>query len=85
MANPAWKTAEDIAEGYVTLNPVVLKKLEKHELDQLVQELAKVLRDVRVQVVPPDDSEKAQAKSRKMLRISQAQVVLQGYRSRMGR
>ena len=35
MATPAWKMAADISEGYVTLNPVSLKKYEKHEVDAL--------------------------------------------------
>jgi hypothetical protein len=85
MAAPAWKVAADVAEGYVTLNPVVLKKYEKHEVDALVKELEKLMRDTRSQVVPQDDSEASAARSRRLLRLSQANVVLQGWRMRMSK
>jgi hypothetical protein len=83
MATPAWKVAADLSEGYVTLNPVTLKKYEKHEVDALAKELEKLIRDTRSQIVPKDDSEASQAKSRKLLRLSQATVVLNSWRTRM--
>ena len=75
--------AADLSEGYVTLNPVTLKKYEKHEIDALAKELEKVVRDTRSQVVPQDDAEASQARNRKLLRLSQANVVLQSWRARM--
>ena len=83
MANPAWKVASDVAEGYVSLNPVVLKKYEKHEVDALLKELEKLTRDTRSQNVPQDDAEASATRSRKLLRLSQANVVLQSWRMRM--
>ena len=85
MANPAWKVATDIAEGYVMLNPPFLKKYERHEVDALSKEMEKLARDLRGLVVAPDDSEGVQAKNRKLLRLSQAAVVLQNWRVRMGK
>ena len=85
MPNPAWKTAEDVAEGYFTLNVVSLKKFQPHELDQLQRELERVMRDTRSTIVPENDSDKAQSKNRRLLRLSQATTVLNSYRSRMGR
>lgn len=83
MANPAWKVAADVAEGYVTLNPVVLKKYERHEVEALLKELEKLMRDTRAQVVPQDDAEASATRSRRLLRLSQATVVLQSWRTRM--
>lgn len=83
MANPAWKVASDVAEGYVSLNPVVLKKYEKHEVEALLKELEKLTRDTRSQVVPQDDAEATATRSRRLLRLSQANVVLQSWRTRM--
>jgi hypothetical protein len=83
MANPAWKVAADVAEGYVSLNPVVLKKYEKHEVDALIKELEKLTRDTRAQAVPADDAEASATRSRRLLRLSQANVVLQAWRVRM--
>jgi hypothetical protein len=85
VANPAWKTASELAEGYLSLNPVVLKKYEKHELDALQKEIEKLARDTRSGLVPQDDAEAAQAKNRKLVRLSQATLVLQSWRSRMGK
>jgi hypothetical protein len=85
MANPAWKVAADVAEGYVALNPVVLKKYEKHEVDALLKELEKITRDTRSQVVPQDDAEASASRSRRLMRLSQANVVLQSWRARMSK
>jgi hypothetical protein len=83
MANPAWKVAVDVAEGYVSLNPVVLKKYERHEVEALLKELEKLSRDTRSQIVPPDDAEASAIRSRRLLRLSQANVVLQSWKMRM--
>jgi len=85
MATPAWKVAADLSEGYVTLNPVTLKKYERHEVDALAKELEKLARDLRSQAVPQDDAEASQTRNRKLLRLSQATVVLQNWRMRMGK
>jgi len=83
MATPAWKMAADLSEGYATLNPVSLKKYERHEVDALAKEIEKLVRDTRSQVVPQDDADASQARNRKLLRLSQATVVLNAWRIRM--
>ena len=85
MANPAWKVAADLAEGYMTLSPPVLKKYERHEVDSLMKEIEKLTREVRSLVVPTDDADANQARNRKLLRLSQANVVLQNWKMRMGK
>ena len=75
--------AADLSEGYVTLNPVSLKKYERHEVDALAKELEKLMRDLRAQIVPQDDAEASQTKNRKLLRLSQATFVLNNWRIRM--
>jgi hypothetical protein len=85
VAAPAWKSASEIAEGYLVLNAATLKRLLPAELASLQQELEKATRETRSLAVPPDDAEGAQKKSRRLLRLSQAVVVLQSYRSRGGR
>ncbi len=85
MAAPAWKSASEIADGYLVLNQVTLKRLLPAELTSLQQELEKATRETRTLVVAADDVEGAQKRSRRLLRISQAVVVLQSYRSRMGK
>ena len=83
MATPPWKAASDLADGYMLLNPVTLRKYERHEVDGLLQEIEKLARDLRGQVVPQDQTDAIQQKNRKLLRLSQAAVVLQNWKSRM--
>jgi len=80
---PAWKTASELAEGYLVLNPATLRRFEGVDLDAIQRELEKLTRETRSALVATDDSDAAQAKSRKLLRLSQATVVLVNYRSRM--
>ena len=83
--NPAWKVASEIADGYSSLNQTFLKKYEKPDLDALVREIEKLSRETRATLVPDNDTKAAQTKNQKLLRLQQATVVVQGYRSRMGR
>jgi hypothetical protein len=85
VAAPAWKSASEIADGYLVLNQATLKRLLPAELTALQQELEKATRETRSAVVATDDVEASQKRSRRLLRISQATVVLQSYRSRMGK
>lgn len=82
MAAPAWKTASDVTEGFLTLNTVMLKKYEAHELVALQAELDRSAREIRGTVIPPDDADANQKRNRKLLRISQALTVIQAYRIR---
>lgn len=85
MAAPAWKAAGELAEGYLTLNPVSLKKYESHELDTLQKEIEKLSRDLRGQAVSQEDTEAIQSKNRKLLRLSQATSVIHAWRVKMRR
>ncbi len=82
MAAPAWKTAADLTEGFLSLNSVMLKKFEAHELVALQAELEKAAREARSTIVPQDDVDASQKKNRKLLRISQALTVIQAFRIR---
>ncbi len=82
MATPAWKTAADLTEGYLTLNSVMLRKYEMHELVALQAELDRAAREIRGTIVPQDDVDGAQKRNRKLLRISQALTVIQASRTR---
>lgn len=80
MATPAWKVAADVTEGYLTLNSVMLRKYETHELVAVQSELDRSAREIRGTVVAPDDLEGTQKRNRKLMRISQALTVIQAYR-----
>jgi len=85
MAAPAWKTAQELADGYLSLNLANLKRYQASELEALQREIDKVTREARAEIVPENDSDAAQAKNRKLLRLNQATVVLQSFRSKMSR
>lgn len=80
MATPAWKVASDVTEGFLTLNSVMLKKYEAHELVALQAELDRSAREIRGTIVAQDDLDGSQKRNRKLLRISQALTVIQAYR-----
>ena len=66
----------------MTLNSVMLKKFEAHELVSLQAELDRASRETRSTVVPQDDVDASQKRNRKLLRISQALTVIQAFRIR---
>jgi hypothetical protein len=80
MATPAWKIASDVTEGFLTLNSVMLRKYETHELVALQAELDRSAREIRGTIVAQDDLEGSQKRNRKLLRISQALTVIQAFR-----
>ena len=69
--------ANQIAEGYQSVNAMSLKRLNKGELGQLKFELQKVLQELRGSQPPVDDTQAVQAKNRKIGRINSAMQVLQ--------
>jgi hypothetical protein len=82
MAAPAWKVASDITEGYLTLNSVMLRKYEAHELVAVQTELDRAARELRGTIIPQDDADASQKRNRKLLRISQAITIIQAFRIR---
>ena len=66
----------------MTINSVMLKKFEAHELVALQAELERSARETRGTIVPQDDADASQKKNRRLLRISQSLTVLQAFRIR---
>lgn len=68
--------ARDVSEGYILLNPVIMRKMTVPELQQLRFELDKVIRETRSSQPPQDDTMAQQQRNRKILRIQQAMLVI---------
>lgn len=68
--------ARDVSEGYILLNPVIMRKMTIPELQQLRFELDKVIRETRSTQPPQDDTMAQQQRNRKILRIQQAMLVI---------
>lgn len=68
--------ARQIMEGYTLVNAVMLKRLTTQELDTLLFEMEKLLRDTRGEIVDLTDLEAIQKKNRKVSRLQNSVRVL---------
>ncbi len=72
----AYSMSREIAEGFVLLNTHSLKKFTVTELKQLGFELDRVQKELRADLVDPNDSMAIQKRGRKLGRISQALLII---------
>lgn len=85
VGGSAYNMVRDIAEGFILLSPVSLKKFESGDLGILLMELEKLSREVRGLNPPQEEVLEIQKKNRKLQRIAQAQMVVQSFRMKMKR
>ena len=71
--------AKDVAEGYFTLTPPILRKFTPPELKTINQNLNIVLRETRGEPVETGDVETIRRKSLRIQRLNQALLVLANY------
>lgn len=76
IGGSAYGMANQIAEGYLLLNPLNLKKLSRGELNQLQFELQKVMTEVRGSQPPLEDVQAQQVRNRKISRLNSALTVI---------
>jgi len=72
MGGSAPAMANQIAEGYTLLTAVQLKRLTDPEMDLLLFELEKILRDARGEQVALEDIPALQVRNRKLSRLQNA-------------
>ncbi len=86
MGGSAPAMATQIAEGYTLLTAVQLKRLTDVEMDLLLFELEKILRDARGEQVDLEDIPALQVRNRKLSRIQNAviQINMAAQRRRRG-
>jgi hypothetical protein len=72
MGGSAPAMANQISEGYTLLTAVQLKRLTDPEMDLLLFELEKILRDARGEQVDLEDIPALQVRNRKLSRIQNA-------------
>ncbi|MGK2905089.1 MAG: hypothetical protein ACSLFH_01920 [Desulfuromonadales bacterium] len=73
------KMAQDIADGFVSLSPPVLKRYTPADLKVILVNMGMVQREVRALQMPQNDSVQLQAKNTRLTRLNQAEVVLRSY------
>lgn len=76
MGGSAPAMASQVAEGFILLSANTLRGFTPAELGLLRAEMDKLLRDARAIVPPADDALAAQARNRKIARISSAVQVV---------
>jgi hypothetical protein len=78
----AYAMARDVAEGYLLVTERVFKTMSRSDLDQVVFELDRYLRELRGEQPPLDDIPALQQRQRRMQRLNNALLVVRSYRSK---
>jgi hypothetical protein len=68
--------ANDVGEGYMTINPLVLKKFDKDMIKDLFEHLNKAMGLARNLAVPLNDVLALRQKNMKLQRIHNAIIIL---------
>ncbi len=77
-------TAKDIAEGYVTVNPIFLKPLDSETLKALYQQVSKVHTEVRGEKFPFGNVIAIRARNIKLQRLHNATIVIRNFAKEKG-
>jgi len=78
----AYAMTRDVAEGYLLVTERTFKNLTRGDLDQLVFEIDRHLRELRGDQPALDDLAAIQLRQRRMQRLNSALLMLRGYRQR---
>lgn len=70
-------TARDIAEGFISLNPIILKKLVPDDYKNLYHHLKKIQTEVRSEKFPLHDTMSIRSRNMRLQRLHNAIIVLQ--------
>ena len=69
--------AKDVAEGYLFLNPLVLKKLEPSAYKRLHHELKKAQNEIRGENFPLHDTQAIRQRNMRLQRLHSALTILE--------
>lgn len=78
IGGSAFGMAHDVAEGLILLNDSLLKKFAPSELQQLLFELDKLVKEARGEAVDQVDVQAIQKKNRRISRIVSAVSIIKG-------
>ena len=78
----AYAMARDVAEGYLLVTERVFKTMSRSDLDQVVFEIDRYLRELRGEQPPLDDVPALQQRQRRMQRLNTALLVVRSYRTK---
>lgn len=76
MGGSAYSMAQSLMEGYIIPSPPNLKRLTIEEIRELLFEIEKLLRELRSQVVDPNDFMANKIRNTKIMRLQSAHKVI---------
>ncbi len=71
--------AYDVAEGYVTVNPIFLKPLEPKVIKELYEELVKILAQIRGEKIKHGDVEAIRWRNMRLQRLHSASMIIKTF------
>jgi hypothetical protein len=78
------KMAQDIAEGYITLSPPMLRQYTQSDMRIILNHLQMEIRALRQEKIPLEDVMAIKARNHKISRVNQTMTILRGYCKRRG-
>lgn len=71
--------AQDISDGYVTVNPLFLKPFDNDSLKKLYQEIMKTQADIRAEKFPYNDVQAIRWRNMRLQRLHSAAMILKNF------
>ncbi|MDH5201944.1 MAG: hypothetical protein OEZ31_02510 [Nitrospirota bacterium] len=69
----------DIAEGYLTVNPIFLKSLDDDSLKAIYHELTKTQAEIRAEKFPHSDIQAIRWRNVRLQRVHQASMIIRNF------
>ena len=79
IAGSPKKLAQDVADGYLSFSPPMLRNYTPADIKLVLANLALVTRELRQEQIPLDDIMAVKMRNMKLTRIHQADVVIRSY------
>jgi hypothetical protein len=70
------QVATDVADGYMTMNPLVLKKFDKDMIKELFEHISKAMNGVRNIPIQTNDIVSMRMKNMKLQRLHNALIIV---------
>lgn len=70
---------KDVAEGYVTVNPLFLKSFDPESLRDFYKELSRVQMEVRGEKFPTNDVNAIRARNVRLQRLYSSAMIIRNY------
>ncbi|HEB76812.1 MAG TPA: hypothetical protein ENJ04_10710 [Nitrospirae bacterium] len=69
----------DIAEGYVTVNPIFLKPLDMEVIKELYQEIQQMQTEIRGEKFPFNDIQAIRRRNMRLQRLNSAHMIIRNF------